>query len=49
MIVEVVQVMIQDEPLDLVTNAGEAVADLVGGRLGGVRGELVADLCDCCQ
>lgn len=38
-----------DEPLDLVTNAGDGVVNLVGGGLGGVRGDLVSDLCEGCQ
>lgn len=35
-----------DEPLDLVTNAGDSLVDLVGGGLGGVRSDLVGDLCE---
>jgi hypothetical protein len=36
-------------PLDLVTDAGDGVFDLLGGGLGVVRGDVVGDLCDKCQ
>lgn len=38
-----------DIPLDLVGGAGDGVLDLLGGRLGVVRGDVVGDLCGKCQ